>query len=120
MVLLLIASGDSPLPFFTDERVQERVASLRAFSESHPLPQLDFGHVSKYSALPIAHRALRTADGVEPPPLASTSHPTVSIPLPWAELEDGTLHQTSLTPQVLIGRLGDRFAAALQANQRLC
>ncbi len=53
---------------------------------------------------------------------ANPAHPTVSTPLTWAELDAGTIHQSSLTPQVVIervGRLGDLFAPVLQGDQHL-
>ena len=53
---------------------------------------------------------------------ANPAHPTVSTPITWAELDAGTIHQASLTPQVVIervGRLGDLFAPVLQGDQRL-
>ena len=53
---------------------------------------------------------------------AHTVHPTVSTPLTWEELEVGTVHPASLTPEVVlerVGRLGDLFAPVLQADQHI-
>ena len=53
---------------------------------------------------------------------AYPAHPTVSTPLTWEELEAGSMHPASLSPQVVlerVGRLGDLFAPVLQADQRL-
>ena len=53
---------------------------------------------------------------------AHPDHPTVSMPLTWEELDAGTLHPASLTPQVVFERLrrmGDLFTPVLQADQRI-
>jgi bifunctional non-homologous end joining protein LigD len=53
---------------------------------------------------------------------ASITHPTVSTPLSWEELENNSILSLDLTPQVVLQRLlrlGDLFAPALQADQRL-
>ena len=53
---------------------------------------------------------------------AHALHPTVSAPLTWEELEAGTVDPAELTPEVVlerVGRLGDLFAPALQADQRI-
>ncbi len=53
---------------------------------------------------------------------AHLDHPTVSNPLTWEELDAGTIHPASFTPQVVLERLhrmGDLFSPVLQANQRL-
>src|SRR6266446_4262851 len=47
---------------------------------------------------------------------AHPAHPTVSTPLTWEELDAGTIHPASLSPQVAlerVGRLGDLFAGVL-------
>lgn len=49
-------------------------------------------------------------------------HPTVSTPLTWEELQNGTVLPADLTPQVVlerVERLGDLFAPVLQADQLL-
>jgi len=55
---------------------------------------------------------------------AHPDHPTVSTPLTWEELEldAGTITPASLSPQIVlerISRMGDLFAPALQADQRI-
>jgi bifunctional non-homologous end joining protein LigD len=53
---------------------------------------------------------------------AHPDHPTVSTPLTWEELDAGTIHPATLTPQVVLERLrrmGDLFAPVLQADQRI-
>jgi bifunctional non-homologous end joining protein LigD len=53
---------------------------------------------------------------------AHPAHPTVSTPLTWEELDAGTIHPASLSPQVAlerVGRLGDLFARVLQADQHI-
>jgi bifunctional non-homologous end joining protein LigD len=53
---------------------------------------------------------------------AHPEHPTVSTPLTWEELDAGTIHPATFTPQVVLERLhrmGDLFIPALQANQRI-
>ena len=53
---------------------------------------------------------------------AHPEHPTVSTPLSWEELDAGSIHPTSLTPQVVlerVSRMGDLFSAVLQADQRI-
>jgi bifunctional non-homologous end joining protein LigD len=53
---------------------------------------------------------------------ARPTHPTVSTPLTWEELEAGTIQPVDLTPQVVlerVGRLGDVFAPVLQADQHI-
>ena len=53
---------------------------------------------------------------------ARPTHPTVSAPLTWEELEEGDLHPADLTPHIVlerVGRLGDLFASVLQADQHL-
>ena len=53
---------------------------------------------------------------------ANPAHPTVSTPLTWEELEEGTLQPADLTPQVVlerVKRLGDLFSPVLQANQHI-
>ena len=50
------------------------------------------------------------------------AHPTVSTPLTWEELHEGTVLPADLTPQVVlerVERLGDLFAPVLQADQRI-
>jgi bifunctional non-homologous end joining protein LigD len=49
-------------------------------------------------------------------------HPMVSIPLTWAELEEGTIDPANLSPQTVLSRverLGDLFAPVLQGDQRI-
>jgi bifunctional non-homologous end joining protein LigD len=53
---------------------------------------------------------------------AHPAHPTVSTPLTWEELQNGLIDPADLTPQVVlerVGRLGDRFAPVLQADQHI-
>jgi bifunctional non-homologous end joining protein LigD len=53
---------------------------------------------------------------------AHPDHPTVSMPLTWEELEAGTIHPATLTPQVVlerVSRMGDLFSPVLQADQRI-
>jgi bifunctional non-homologous end joining protein LigD len=53
---------------------------------------------------------------------AHPDHPTVSTPLTWEELDSGSIHPPSFTPQVVFERLhrmGDVFTPALQADQRI-
>ena len=53
---------------------------------------------------------------------AHPRHPTVSTPLTWQELDAGSIDPADLTPQVVlerVERLGDLFAPALLADQRL-
>ena len=53
---------------------------------------------------------------------AHPDHPTVSTPLTWEELDAGTIHPASFTPQVVferIHRMGDLFTPVLQADQRI-
>ena len=53
---------------------------------------------------------------------AHPDHPTVSTPLTWEELDAGTIHPATLTPQVVLERLrrmGDLFIPVLQADQRI-
>ena len=53
---------------------------------------------------------------------ANPAHPTVSTPLTWEELHQGTLLPADLTPQLVlerVERLGDLFAPVLQRDQRL-
>ncbi len=53
---------------------------------------------------------------------AHPDHPTVSTPLSWEELDTGSIHPTSFTPQVVlerISRMGDLFAPVLQADQHI-
>ena len=53
---------------------------------------------------------------------AHPDHPTVSTPLTWEELDAGTIHPATLTPQVVlerVSRMGDLFAPVLQADQRI-
>ena len=53
---------------------------------------------------------------------AHPEHPTVSTPLTWEELDAGSMHPTSFTPQVVFERLhrmGDLFTPVLQADQRI-
>ncbi len=49
-------------------------------------------------------------------------HPTVSTPLTWEELDAGTIHPASLSPQVVlerVSRMGDLFAPVLQGDQHI-
>jgi bifunctional non-homologous end joining protein LigD len=49
-------------------------------------------------------------------------HPTVSTPLTWEELDAGTIHPASLSPQVVLERvsqMGDLFAPVLQGDQHI-
>jgi bifunctional non-homologous end joining protein LigD len=51
---------------------------------------------------------------------APPEHPTVSTPLSWEELDAGTIHPATFTPQVVLERLrrmGDLFSSVLQADQ---
>ena len=51
---------------------------------------------------------------------AHPEHPTVSTPLSWEELDAGSMHPASLTPQVVlerVSRMGDLFSSVLQAGQ---
>jgi bifunctional non-homologous end joining protein LigD len=53
---------------------------------------------------------------------AHPDHPTVSTPLSWEELDAGSMHPTSFTPQVVferVSRMGDVFSPVLQAGQRI-
>jgi bifunctional non-homologous end joining protein LigD len=53
---------------------------------------------------------------------AHPDHPTVSTPLTWEELDAGSIHPTSLTPQVVlerVSRMGDLYSSVLQADQRI-
>jgi bifunctional non-homologous end joining protein LigD len=53
---------------------------------------------------------------------AHPDHPTVSTPLSWEELDAGSMHPASLTPQVVlerVSRMGDLFSPVLQAGQRI-
>jgi bifunctional non-homologous end joining protein LigD len=53
---------------------------------------------------------------------AHLEHPTVSTPLSWEELDAGTIHPATFTPQVVLERLrrmGDLFIPVLQADQRI-
>ena len=53
---------------------------------------------------------------------AHPEHPTVSTPLSWEELDAGTIHPATFTPQVVLERLrrmGDLFSSVLQADQRI-
>ena len=53
---------------------------------------------------------------------AHPDHPTVSTPLTWEELEAGSMHPATFTPQVVLERLrrmGDLFIPVLQADQRI-
>ena len=53
---------------------------------------------------------------------AHPEHPTVSTPLSWEELDAGSMHPTSFTPQVVferVSRMGDVFSPVLQAGQRI-
>ncbi len=49
-------------------------------------------------------------------------HPAVSTPLTWEELDAGTIHPASLSPQVVlerVSRMGDLFAPVLQGDQHI-
>jgi bifunctional non-homologous end joining protein LigD len=49
-------------------------------------------------------------------------YPTVSTPLTWEELDAGTIHPASLSPEVVferVSRMGDLFAPVLQADQHI-
>ena len=49
-------------------------------------------------------------------------HPAVSTPLTWEELDAGTIHPASLSPQVVferVSRIGDLFAPVLQGDQHI-
>jgi bifunctional non-homologous end joining protein LigD len=53
---------------------------------------------------------------------AHPDHPTVSTPLIWQELDAGTIHPASFTPQVVlerVSRMGDLFSPVLLADQRI-
>jgi bifunctional non-homologous end joining protein LigD len=53
---------------------------------------------------------------------AHSDHPTVSTPLTWEELDAGSIHRASFSPQVVLERLhrmGDLFSSVLQADQRI-
>jgi bifunctional non-homologous end joining protein LigD len=53
---------------------------------------------------------------------AHQDHPTVSMPLTWEELDAGTIHPATFTPQVVlerVSRMGDLFSPVLQADQRI-
>ncbi len=53
---------------------------------------------------------------------AHPDHPTVSSPLTWEELDAGSMHPTSFTPQAVlerVSRMGDLFSPVLQADQRI-
>jgi bifunctional non-homologous end joining protein LigD len=53
---------------------------------------------------------------------AHPAHPTVSTPLTWEELQNGTVLPADLTPQVVlerVGQLGDLFASVLQGDQHI-
>ena len=53
---------------------------------------------------------------------AHPDHPTVSTPLTWEELDAGTIHPASFSPQVILerfSRMGDLFTPVLQADQRI-
>ena len=53
---------------------------------------------------------------------AHSAHPTVSTPLTWEELDAGTIHPATFTPQVVlerVSRMGDLFSPVLQADQRI-
>jgi DNA primase len=53
---------------------------------------------------------------------AHPEHPTVSTPLSWEELDAGSIHPASLTPQVVlerVSRMGDLFSSVLQAGQHI-
>ena len=49
-------------------------------------------------------------------------HPAVSTPLTWEELDAGTIHPASLSPQEVlerVSRMGDLFAPVLQGDQHI-
>lgn len=53
---------------------------------------------------------------------AGASRPQVSMPLSWEEIAEGGIHPADMTPQLALERaqtLGDLFAPALLASQRL-
>ena len=53
---------------------------------------------------------------------AGASHPTVSTPLTWEELDAGTIHPADLAPEVVlerVQRLGDLFAPVQQTDQSI-
>ena len=53
---------------------------------------------------------------------AHPAHPTVSTPLTWEELQNGTILPADMVPQVVlerIGRLGDLFAPILQGDRHI-
>jgi len=53
---------------------------------------------------------------------AHSVHPAVSTPLTWEELDAGTIHPASLSPQEVlerVSRMGDLFAPVLQGDQHI-
>jgi bifunctional non-homologous end joining protein LigD len=53
---------------------------------------------------------------------AHPDHPTVSTHLTWEELDAGSIHPASLTPQLVlerVSRMGDLFSSVLQAGQHI-
>ena len=113
-------------PDHTFERVRAWVKAVgQQLAESYPdLIALAHGatHQGGLVTVDYAQNSLGRNTAAPYTLRAHPDHPTVSTPLTWEELQNGTIDPVDLTPRMVlerIERLGDLFASVLRADQRL-
>ena len=113
-------------PGYTFERVRRWVKAMgQQLASKYPdliAPARGATHLGGRVTVDYAQNSLGRNTAAPYTLRAHPDHPTVSMPLTWEELDAGTMHPASLTPQVVFERLrrmGDLFTPVLQADQRI-
>jgi bifunctional non-homologous end joining protein LigD len=113
-------------PGYTFERVRQWVKAMgQELASNYPnliAPARGATHEGGRVTVDYAQNSLGRNTAAPYTIRAHPEHPTVSTPLTWEELDAGTIHPTSFTPQVVLERLhrmGDLFSPVLQADQHI-
>jgi bifunctional non-homologous end joining protein LigD len=114
----------APVHLYMDVR-QWVKATAQRLAEAHPtLVAVGSGstHRGDYVTIDYAQNSIGRNTAAPYTIRAGAFQPRVSTPLRWEEIASGGIHPADMTPQVAlerVRRLGDLFAPALLANQRL-
>ena len=113
-------------PGYTFERVRRWVKAMgQQLASKYPdliAPARGATHLGGRVTVDYAQNSLGRNTATPYTLRAHPDHPTVSTPLTWEELDAGTIHPATLTPQVVLeraSRMGDLFTPVLQADQRI-